>query len=126
MYVAALAIIMAALYALVKQLKPEMSIAVLLGGVALICFISLESLQLITEQAQGVLTLSLIDGENVEILIKGLAICVITRLAADVCCDHSCDSIASAVELCGKAMALVTALPLIKAIISLALGLLES
>ena len=124
MKVAAAAIITAALYAIIKQIKPEMCVAVLLGGLALICFISLDSLLAVTTQARTVLELSQIDKENVEILLKGLAICVIAQLAADVCYDNSCHSIAAAVELCGKAMALVTAMPLLKAITVLALGML--
>ena len=125
MKVAAAAIITAALYSVVKQLKPEMCFAVLLGGIMLICGVSLDSLLSVTGQAKQALTLSLIDRENVEILIKGLAICVITQLAANVCADNSCLSLASAVELCGKAMALAAALPLISAITSLAVGMLE-
>lgn len=125
MKIAAAAIITAALYSLIKQIKPEMCVTVLLGGLALICFLSVGSLLAVVEQAQSVLTLSLIDKQNVEILFKGLAICVITQIAANVCYDNSCHSIASAVELCGKAMALVAVLPLLRAITSLALGMLE-
>ena len=52
-------------------------------------------------------------------VFKCVGVGVITRLAADMCKDAGQGAIASAVELCGAACAMVTALPLVRALLQM-------
>ena len=66
-----------------------------------------------------------LEKENVSILMKSLGICVVTQFAADICYDNSCSSIAAAVELAGRVGAIALAMPMIKTVAQLAIGLIN-
>ena len=51
-------------------------------------------------------------------VMKCVGVGIVTRLAADICRDAGQSAAASAVELCGAACALVTSLPLIRAMLA--------
>ena len=52
-------------------------------------------------------------------VLKCVGIGVVTRLSTELCKDAGQGAIASAVELCGTACAMVTALPLIRALMEM-------
>ncbi len=52
-------------------------------------------------------------------VIKCVGVGIVTRLAAELCRDAGQGAAASAVELCGAACAMVTALPLVRSLLSL-------
>ena len=52
-------------------------------------------------------------------VMKCVGIGVVTRLTTDLCRDAGQSAAASAVELCGTACAMVTALPLIRSLMQL-------
>ena len=66
-----------------------------------------------------------IEKDNVSILMKALGICVVTQFAADICYDNSCSSMAAAVELAGKIGAIALAVPMIKTVAEIAIGLIN-
>ena len=63
-----------------------------------------------------------IDGQYIEILLKSLGICFITQIASESCRDAGESAIASKIELAGKLMLVVLALPMFEEIVSIALG----
>lgn len=125
MKTAAAAIITAMLYTLVKQEKPEFTAPVLISGVMITVMTCFDSFSFVSAQAGDMLALTLIDSQSISILIKALAICVITQLASNICIDNSCLSLASTLELCGKAAALAAAMPLLKSVAALAVGMID-
>ena len=52
-------------------------------------------------------------------VLKCVGIGVVTRLSADICRDAGQSAASSAVELCGAACALVTAMPLIRTLLQM-------
>ena len=50
-------------------------------------------------------------------VLKCVGVGIVTRIAADICKDAGQSAAGSAVELCGAACALVTALPLIRSLL---------
>ena len=54
----------------------------------------------------------------VTILFKAVGICLLTQLAGDVCRDSGESSIASKIELAGRAAILLTAMPLIQEVLA--------
>ena len=113
------------LYALLRQLKPETAPLVVLAGAAVIIIALTDGLLGISEEIDGMMELAGLEKENVSILMKSLGICVVTQFAADICYDNSCSSIAAAVELAGRVGAISLAMPMIKTVAQLAIGLIN-
>ena len=120
-----LGILTTLLYALLRQLKPETAPLVVLAGAAVIIIALTDGLLRISEEIDGMMELAGLEKENVSILMKSLGICVVTQFAADICYDNSCSSIAAAVELAGRVGAIALAMPMIKTVAQLAIGLIN-
>lgn len=113
------------LYALLRQIKPEIAPFAVLGGAVLIVVTLSDKLLDVTGSVDEMMSLAGLEKENVSILIKSLGICVVTQFAADICYDNSCSSIAAAVELAGRVGAIALAMPMIKTVAQLAIGLIN-
>lgn len=124
--IAFMGILTALFYALLRQIKPEIAPLIVIGGVSVIVVMLADSLLGFSGDASQMLSLAGIEKENVSVLIKALAICVVTQFAADICYDNSCSSLAAAVELAGRVGALTLAMPMLKTVANLAIGLLNS
>lgn len=114
------------LYALMRQLRPEFAPLVALAGVGVILVQLIGVLLNVSSTVENLISLAGLEKENVEILIKALAVCVITQFAADVCYDNSFSSVAAAVELAGRVGAIALAMPMIKAAAEIAIGLINA
>ena len=123
--IAAAGILTVMLYALVRQLKPEIAPLIILGGSAVILVAVAERFIGVSDTVNSMMELAGLDKENVSILIRCLGICVVTQFAADICYDNSSSSIAAAVELAGRVGAITLALPMLQAVAKLALGLMK-
>lgn len=123
--IAAAGILTAMLYALVRQLKPEIAPLIILGGSAVILVAVAERFIGVSDTVNSMMELAGLEKENVSILIRCLGICVVTQFAADICYDNSSSSIAAAVELAGRVGAITLALPMLQAVAKLALGLMK-
>lgn len=123
--IAAAGIITAMIYALVRQIKPEMAPLVILGGSAVILIAVAEKFIGASQTVNEMMELAGLEKENVSILMRSLGICVVTQFAADICYDNSSSSIAAAVELAGRVGAITLALPMLQAVAKIALGLME-
>lgn len=121
--VAAAAIVAAVCAVVVRKQAPE--IALLLAACAgvlilLFCSGALKSaVRLMNELAET----GGISSTVLKPVIKVTGIAVITRLAADLCRDAKEGALASAVETAGSAVALLTVLPLVSAVLELLTGL---
>ena len=114
------------LYALMRQLRPEFAPLVALAGVGVILVQLIGVLLNVSSTVENLISLAGLEKENVEILIKALAVCVITQFAADVCYDNSFSSAAAAGELAGWVGAIARAMPMIKAAAEIAIGLINA
>lgn len=123
--IAFLGILTALLYGLLRQIKPEIAPLVVLGGAAVIVITLTDSLLNVSGSVDDMMSLAGLEKENVSILMKALGICVVTQFAADICYDNSCSSIAAAVELAGRIGAIALAMPMIKTVAQLAIGLIN-
>ena len=114
------------LYAFMRQLRPEFAPLVALAGVGVILVQLIGVLLNVSSTVENLISLAGLVKENVEILIKALAVCVITQFASDVCYDNSFSSAAAAVELAGRVGAIALAMPMIKAAAEIAIGLINA
>lgn len=113
------------IYALIRNIKPEIAPLVLLGGTSVILLTLTNGLLEVSGKVDEMMELAGIEKENVSVLMKSLGICVVTQFAADICYDNSCSSIAAAVELAGRIGAISLAMPLLQSVARLAIGLIN-
>lgn len=103
---------------LLKRSAPELGLAL---SVAVSLFGALLAMQLIAGLGDLLETVQEETGLSPAVVgpvMKCVGAGIVTRLASDICRDAGQSAAASAVELCGAACALVTALPLIRAMLS--------
>ena len=113
------------LYGLLRQIKPEIAPLIVLGGAAVILLTLADSLLNVSGSVDEMMSLVGLEKENVSLLMKALGICVVTQFAADISYDNSCSSIAAAVELAGRVGAVALAMPMIKTVAQIAIGLIN-
>ena len=123
--IAAAGIMIAIVYSFIRNVKPEFSSLVLLGGCAVILIAVAERFIEASQSVNTMLELAGIEEKNVSILMRSLGICVVSQFAADICYDNSSSSMAAAVELAGRVGAIILALPMLHSVAKLALGMME-
>lgn len=121
-----LSLLTVVMYALMRQLRPEYAPLTALAGVGVILVQLIDVLLGVSSLVEQIISVAGLEKENTEMLIKALAVCVITQFAADVCYDNSFSSAAAAVELAGRLGAIAIAMPMIKAAAQIAMGLINS
>lgn len=109
----------AAISAVLKRFHGEFGLFVSIAASLLILFAVFGSLSpllgLINELAEQSGT----ESAYIAILMKSLAVCFITQLAAESCRDSGEGAIASKIELAGKAAVLLIAVPLFEGILGI-------
>lgn len=120
------AILTVLFYALLRNIKPEIAPLIVIGGAAVIIVMLSETLLGITGEVDGMMSLAGIEKENVSVLLRALGICTVTQFTANVCYDNSCSTIAAAVELAGRVGAIAIAMPMLKTVAEIAIGLINS
>ena len=119
-------IICAVMTVVVRQYRPELAVIVQLAGIVIIAIFAFEYLKNIFEETGSFFSdVQIVSDGYLTILVKILAIAVITKLGADICSDSSNSALSTVVELTGKTVILVMCLSLIKTLVTLAKGLLE-
>lgn len=112
-------ILCAVLTVIVKQYRPELAIFVQAGGIIVLAFFSAEYLKIIMDEADVLFgDTDIIDGGSLKLLIKLLAVAIITKLGSDICKDSGNSALAAVVELTGKAVMLAMCLSMIELLAS--------
>ena len=100
------------------QYRPEFRMLVTAAVTLLLMVMVLEQLSPVLEQLRGTMELTGLTGDYAAVLFKAVGICLLTQLAGDVCRDSGESSIASKIELTGRAAILLTAMPLIQEVLA--------
>lgn len=121
--IAVIAVVVALLAVLLRGQRPEQALLlVLTAGVGILVLIISRAGPVI-ETLWDMLKKSGLSSEYVQILFKGLGVCLITQLASDTCKDAGESAMAAKAELAGRVSLLMIGLPLFQKIASLALSL---
>lgn len=122
---AGIAIICAMLCVIVRQYRPEAALGVsiaggilLMGAAALMISPCVEALKELSARAE-------IDESYASVLLKALAVCCVTQLAADICRDAGESALASKLEIAGRAAVAVISLPVFMSLADIVAGLVE-
>lgn len=100
------------------QYRPEFRMLITAAVTLLLMAMVLEQLSPVLEQLRSTMELTGLTGDYAAILFKSVGICLLTQLAGDVCRDSGESSIASKIELAGRAAILLTAMPLIQEVLA--------
>ena len=121
--VGAAAIAAAVCAVVVRKQAPELGLVLAACAGAVILLYCSGALQAAVELMDKLMEAGGLSAQVVEPVMKTAGIAIVTRLAADFCRDAKEGGLASAVELAGTALALVTVLPLMSAVIEVLTGL---
>lgn len=113
----------AALAALLRRFGGEYGLFVSLGACVVILFAVFTSFQPLIALVDELAAETGTQSEYIAILLKALAVCIVTRLASECCRDSGEGAIASKLELAGRTAVLLVAVPLFRAILETVKGL---
>ena len=109
---------------LIKGTKPEFSVLICLVGGCIILLIVLNLLGSVVSELNYFFNKSNIDSQLFAVLIKVVGIGYLTEFAASMCSDTGFSSLGAKIELGGKVLILICALPILKSILNIVLELL--
>jgi len=110
---------------IVKQTKPELAIFVGVAGSILIFIYIINLLEQVFDVFNYILESTNINGEMFAILLKIVGVGYITEFSANLCTDSGNSAIASKLQLAGKLVIFVLAIPIITTLIDMIVGLLK-
>ncbi|MEG1857440.1 MAG: SpoIIIAC/SpoIIIAD family protein [Pseudoflavonifractor sp.] len=117
--IAAVAIIAALCAVAVKKNVQELGLVIALAACVLTLILTLGAIQSVMDLLDMLARTAGLSPAVLSPVIKTVGIAILTRIAAEICRDAKENGIASAVETAGAATALVAALPLVRAVLSM-------
>lgn len=121
--VLAMLITAAFLAVLLKQHQPALALGIgLLAGIMALASLLITVLPLL-QRVQALAESAAVPTAYIQVLLKGLGVCLLTQLATDTCRDAGETALANKAELVGKVLLLAVGLPLFEEIVGLALSL---
>jgi len=116
MAVCAAALVAAILALTLKETAPQLALALTVAAGVIIFIAALSAVPPIASRLRALVSDTGISAEFGGILFKSLGICFLCQFASDACRDAGQSALASKVELAGKLMIVVLALPMIEAL----------
>lgn len=120
-----LGVVAVCIVVLLRQYRPEYALLVSLLCSVLILAAALSVLLPVLDEIESMMQEANIDLKYVSILFKSLGLCLITQIASDSCRDAGETAIASRIEFSGRLFLVVTALPMFREAVDIALGFLS-
>ncbi len=107
----------------VRRTNPEMSLMLGVAAAGAILALTAAAAPALEETVRLVREFTGLDQTAAATVLKCVAAGILARLAADLCRDAGQSGVASAVELCGAAAALLMAMPLVNTFLTMLGGL---
>lgn len=109
---------------LIKQIKPEFTVFIIIGGSLIILGIIMNWFTPIISAIENIISKTGINSSLIENILKIVGIGYLTEFASNICLDSGNSSIADKVQLAGKTFILISSLPIITNLIDIISGLL--
>lgn len=109
---------------IVKQVKPEISMLIILTGSILIIILSIQMLQGVFGNFMSIFNKTGVSNTLFVPVLKIIGIGYLCEFGANLCLDGGCNSIADKILFCGKITILIIALPIINNVIDIVMELL--
>ncbi len=117
-----ISIVIAFLSMIVKHYKPEYALITQLTGVIILALYAVSFVESIISTLNTMISSSGLDISFLEILLKALGISVLTDISSSVCRDSGNNTLSNAVDLFGKTLIVILALPMLKLLAESAIG----
>lgn len=108
---------------IIKQLKPELAVAVGLAGSIIIVIIIVNMLGNVMNIFDGIVSKTGVDKELFTVVLKIIGVGYLTEFAANICSDAGVNSIADKIMLAGKVIIMIMALPIVNNLLDIVYGL---
>jgi len=102
-----------------KKFNGELAALLIISTVVLMCITAIPVLNELFSSVQELTAAANINSEYISILLKSLGICYITQISVDICRENGSNSTASQLEIAGKLIILLLAVPLYGELISM-------
>lgn len=109
---------------MVRQRSPELALVLAAAGCVLLLLNTLPLLETVRDVLEELAGLTDLSPTLLRPMLQTVGLALVTKLAAALCRDAGEGSLAAFVEVAGAAAAVVVALPLLKMVLQLILGLL--
>lgn len=103
----------------IRKYNGEISLLLTITAIIFICVAVVPTLSHVFESIKDLTNSANIKNEYVSTLLKSLGICYVTQISADICRENGSGSIASQIEISGKILILLTAIPLYSDLIAM-------
>ena len=117
-------IIISVAIVLVKQIKPEFTIFLIIGGSVIILGYIFNWFNPVISAMQSIVSKTGLNSVLFENIIKIVGIGYLTEFSSNICIDSGNNSIADKVQLAGKTFILIVSLPILTELIDIVAGLL--
>lgn len=118
-----LALIITVAVIVVKQTKPELAMLVGVAGSILLFFYIIDLLEQVFGIFSYVLESTNLDSELFIVLLKIIGVGYLTEFSANICSDSGNSAVASKIMLAGKLVIFILAIPIIKSLIDIIVGI---
>lgn len=119
----ALCVLLCAL--LIKERNRTVAVLLTVSGVCLLLFGAVRQLAGIADSITALTEKVPSAREYIRLMLKVLAITLLTQLIANLCRDNGETALAAAAELCAKAVVIALVLPVFESVITIVSGLLQ-
>lgn len=117
--IAAVGVAASVMAMVLKKNSPEIALLLTVATASLIMFAAVEVISEVLEFLRTILEYTSLSEDIFGIVLKAVAIAIITKIASDVCKDAGQSASSSAIELVGSATVLYIALPLFETMIQM-------
>ena len=117
--IAAVGVTASVMAMVLKKNSPEIALLLTVATASLIMFAAVEVISEVLEFLRTILEYTSLSEDIFGIVLKAVAIAIITKIASDVCKDAGQSASSSAIELVGSATVLYIALPLFETMIQM-------
>ncbi|MBQ8229046.1 MAG: hypothetical protein IJZ88_08560 [Clostridia bacterium] len=123
--ISAVAVIGAVCAILIKQYRPELTVFVQLAGFIAVLSVGTVTVTKVISYCENVFSQEIIDVGYLSLLIKALAIAIVSKFAGEICRDSGNNVLGFGVDLIAKAAILLLTLPMLKNLADVTSGLLK-
>ena len=109
----------------IKQIKPEFSLIIIIAGSCLILWYILQYIDTIINVFDNIAKQTNINTEFLTIILKIVGIGYLIEFAANICVDSGNSSIADKIILIGKLIILTVSMPIISNLLNVIVGLIQ-
>lgn len=118
-----LGIITAVISVSIRKYNSEIAFLLTLAGCIIIFLSVIFNISTVFDTAKNIFESASVNSSYIKILLKAVGLCFICEFAVDLCIDSGQRSLANNISIAGKALVLVTAIPLYKDVLNAVLSL---